>query len=131
MQLSQQSEERVSMMVDQYLFEMGISEQYEDNFNFENASKASDESKADYWQQQQESSAEEYGEEALSWAADENEFNWEEMLVWNNEDQSSNLLSPPQPDFLKPPSQFAVSEEIAPNPSHCESQSAKIGRAHV
>ena len=26
--------------------------------------------------------------------------------------------------YSTPPSQFAVSEEIAPNPSHCESQSA-------
>ena len=105
---------------------MGISEQYEDNFNFENASTASD-NQADTWQQQLESSAEEYGEEALSWAADENEFNWEEILVWSNEDLSSNLLSPPQPDFLKPPSQFAVSEEIVSTPQYFKKFSPSRG----
>ena len=34
MQLSQESEERVSMMVDQFLFETGISQQFEDDLNY-------------------------------------------------------------------------------------------------
>ena len=91
MQLSQESEERVSMMVDQFLFETGISQQFEDDLNYwevsttpegENESSHRRINAVASWQQHNFLSADGLRDE--DWAAEEihkqNEINWEDEI---------------------------------------------------
>ena len=102
MQYSRQSEEEFSIepWPEKHCVQAGLSHHREDNLNFETASTVSDDRS---WQQTEESSAEELGEEALSWAAVDVEIEWEDNYMWHRDERSLFHLSPPQPDVLNPP----------------------------
>ena len=107
MHYSQKSEEAFSIELEKHSVHAGLSHHKEDNLNFETASTVSDDRD---WQQTNESSAEEQGEDALSWAAVEVDIEWEKNL-WLSDERSIFYLPPPPPESLSPHSQFSAQSE--------------------
>ena len=99
MQYSQQSEEAFSIELEQHCVDAGLTHHKANNSDFEIASSVSEDS---IRQQTEESSAEELSEEVLSWAAEDNEINWEEEF-WNRDERSLDFLPPPSTLPVLPP----------------------------
>ena len=91
MQYSQQSEEAFSIELEQHCVDAGLTHHKANNSDFEIASSVSEDS---IRQPTEESSAEELSEEVLSWAAEDNEINWEEEF-WHRDERSLDFLPPP------------------------------------